>query len=296
MNFWNDPRHITWIIDLGTVFLMGLVHGITPDEHTWPITFSYSIGSYSTRGGMRAGLFFSLAFTVQRAIASELAYFALARFLTQPREEEVVYLLVGIVMLLSGYFILYRRKTLHLLPWLERLLPHVREDGEGVPVKLALLHGFVAGWGTGAFATIIYTTISPHMPNAWVAFLPGLLYGLGTTVMQIIAGAAFGRWMENRQLGTAAKAFVGRFVAGNTLFIGGVLFVLAGAVGLVYPALMDWQVSTGLHIYNLDTINTALLLVIFIVGGAGFSSLWLGLRKASAYGPSAADAASDRNP
>ena len=26
-------------------FLLGIVHGITPDEHTWPITFSYAIGS-----------------------------------------------------------------------------------------------------------------------------------------------------------------------------------------------------------------------------------------------------------
>jgi hypothetical protein len=27
-------------------FLFGLLHGILPDEHTWPITFSYAIGWY----------------------------------------------------------------------------------------------------------------------------------------------------------------------------------------------------------------------------------------------------------
>ncbi len=57
MNFWYNLHHVVWTIDLITVFLMGMVHGITPDEHTWAITFSYSIGSYSTRGGMRAGFF-----------------------------------------------------------------------------------------------------------------------------------------------------------------------------------------------------------------------------------------------
>jgi len=35
-----------------------MVHGITPDEHTWPITFNYAIGSYSIRGGLKAGLCF----------------------------------------------------------------------------------------------------------------------------------------------------------------------------------------------------------------------------------------------
>lgn len=282
IHYWTDPRHMSWLIDLVIVFLMGLIHGITPDEHTWPITFSYSIGSYSTKGGMRAGLLFSSAFTLQRAIASELAYFALARFLTRPGEEETVYLLVGAVMWMSGYFILHRRQALHLLPWLERLAPAVPDDRQAVPVKLALLHGFIAGWGTGAFATIIYTVISPHMPNPYIAFLPGLLYGLGTTVMQIVTGAAFGRYIESRKLGEAAKAFVGRFVAGNTLFIGGILFVLAGAAGLVYPKLMAWQISTGLPVYNLNAINTGLLLVIVIVGGAGFTSLVIALRKAAA--------------
>lgn len=261
------------------VFLMGIVHGITPDEHTWPITFSYSIGSYSTRGGMRAGLFFSLAFTLQRAIASELAYFALAGFLMRPGAEQIVYVIVGVVMLLSGYFILYRNKTLHLFPWLERLTPSLPTDKEVVPIKLALIHGFIAGWGTGAFATIIYTVISPRMPSAWVAFLPGLLYGLGTLVMQIVIGAVFGRWIESRKLGEKAKAFIGRFVAGNTLLIGGILFAVAGVIELIDPKLADWSLPTGLHIYNLDSINIALLLIVFVVGGAGGYSIWRAMRQ-----------------
>jgi hypothetical protein len=37
-----------------------------------PITFSYAVGGYSSRAGMRNALIFSLAFTLQRALASEL--------------------------------------------------------------------------------------------------------------------------------------------------------------------------------------------------------------------------------
>jgi hypothetical protein len=56
-----DPTHVTIPVDLLTAFMLGIVHGITPDEHTWPITFSYAVGGYSTWRGLRAGLIFSAA-------------------------------------------------------------------------------------------------------------------------------------------------------------------------------------------------------------------------------------------
>jgi hypothetical protein len=37
--------------------LFGLLHGILPDEHTWPITFSYAIAGGSGKDGMQAGLY-----------------------------------------------------------------------------------------------------------------------------------------------------------------------------------------------------------------------------------------------
>ncbi|MDG6938610.1 MAG: hypothetical protein JRN42_08770, partial [Nitrososphaerota archaeon] len=55
---------------LGIALILGMLHGLTPDEHTWPITLSYAIGAASGRRGMQAGLLFSAAFTLQRAIAS----------------------------------------------------------------------------------------------------------------------------------------------------------------------------------------------------------------------------------
>ena len=278
LNLWN-PEHVSVAIGLITALLLGAIHGVTPDEHTWPITFSYSIGSYSTRGGMRAGLIFSLGFTLQRAIASELAFLALAGFLMHSSTESVVYAIVGVVMALSGYYILYRGHAIHLIPWVERLLPTV-DDSHPVPLKLAFLHGIIAGWGTGAFATIIYTVISPTMPSAWVGFLPGLLFGLGTLLMQVIIGAAFGWWMQQQHLDTSDKAFVGRYVSGRTLLYGGVVFILAGLVGILAPpSLTEWGITTGIHIHNLDTINLGLVLVVVVVAGVGGTSMWQALRK-----------------
>ena len=76
-------------------FSFGLLHGILPDEHPWPITFSYAIGGGSGKEGMKAGLFFSAAFTLQRTIVSELAYLALAPFLLKPAVNGIAYIVVG---------------------------------------------------------------------------------------------------------------------------------------------------------------------------------------------------------
>ncbi|MCL5437370.1 MAG: hypothetical protein M1417_01570 [Candidatus Thermoplasmatota archaeon] len=77
INLWN-PSNVDFISALIISFLLGIVHGITPDEHTWPITFSYSVSQRGSRGGARAGMIFATGFTIQRSILSELAYFALA--------------------------------------------------------------------------------------------------------------------------------------------------------------------------------------------------------------------------
>ena len=49
---------------------------------------------------------FLLAFTFQRAVASELAFFALGKFLTKPDVIPVVYIFVGIVMSFAGAYVI----------------------------------------------------------------------------------------------------------------------------------------------------------------------------------------------
>ena len=172
INLW-DPTHVTVTIDLLTAFLLGLVHGITPDEHTWPITFSYAIGGYSTWRGMRAGLIFSLAFMAQQALASQLAHLGLAGWFTFRGLDGIVYIVVGLVMLSAGLFVMGRG-----------VLPHLHipgcslDHGENPPPRdlkpwMPAVHGFVAGWGIDAFSVIIYTTLAPAMPLAAIGWLPG---------------------------------------------------------------------------------------------------------------------------
>src|SRR5437879_12504102 len=106
------PRAVTtplpeWIVLLLGSLGLGMLHGVIPDEHTWPITFSYSVGSATGRGGMLSGIFFASAFTLQRSIMAQLVYFALASYLAFDEGlNALFYVPVGIAMTIAGYLIL----------------------------------------------------------------------------------------------------------------------------------------------------------------------------------------------
>ncbi len=240
---------VTPITALIYSFFFGLLHGIIPDEHTWPITFSYAIGGASGREGMRAGLYFSSAFTVQRMIISELAYLALAPFLLSPTINGIVYIAVGIAMSVAGSIVLRRNHYLHL-----HLLGHHHENTGHVettprvltrqcakpprtittpPVHWTIIHGFIAGFGFGGFSIFVNTVAAPAMGSPLLGFLPGLFFGLGTMIMLVIVGGLFGaslRWTHALTEDEVKR--IGAQTGGRTLFFGGLLFGAAGAATL----------------------------------------------------------------
>lgn len=291
LNLWNPQNFSSIFSVLLTAFILGIIHGFTPDEHTWPITFSYSIGSYSIKGGLKTGLLFSAAFTFQRAIASELSYFALGKILTKPDVIPIVYIFVGIVMSYAGAYIIGIGKNLELFEGIERTVinilnfliskfthrepeyagkikngfNHGTKTDKPIPLHMVLLHGFVAGWGTGAFAIIVYTVLAPKMPNAYMGFLPGLLFGLGTMVTQIIIGMLAGRFMVSLDIPKKGIAFIAKKTSGLTLFWGGFAFVFTAIIELIFPKLIQAGIITPLKIHNLHSLGVGFFLVVFII-------------------------------
>ena len=271
INLW-DPGHVNVTVDLMTALLLGLVHGITPDEHTWPITFSYAVGGYSTWRGMRAGLIFSAAFTAQQCLASELAHLGLAHWFTFEGFDGVIYIVVGIIMAAAGLYVIGRGALPHLhLPG-----SHDTAAAEAKPRELKpwmpAVHGFIAGWGLDAFSAIIYTTLAPAMPSAATGWLPGLFFGLGTLIVQAMAGAAFGLWAAHRKLPGEAIRDIALRTAARTLTWGGIAFTIFGAAALVFPDIADFGIGTRLHVHNLDSVGLPFLLVIFSVVGVGVTT------------------------
>ncbi len=307
INLYN-PQNIGIYSAIVIALLLGFVHGITPDEHTWPITFSYAVGSYSTKGGAKAGMIFSAGFTLQRAILSEVAYFALAGIFMTSAAFGITYIFVGIAMFAAGIYI----KNKSIYPhwhWLEerlsyafglhkknsksheleeehKLNPLATTDAspalKAVPSKLAFLHGIIAGFGFGAFALIIYTVLSPAMPNAWVGWIPGFMFGIGTMMMQILFGAGFGKWLSGvKRLTQRGIAFVARTISSDVLYYGGLAFSVAGIAILAYPQILTYGISTGIKIHNLGNLGVGFFIVIFAVVIIGFISYFRAIRIAS---------------
>ncbi|MCL4337834.1 MAG: hypothetical protein M1129_05965 [Candidatus Thermoplasmatota archaeon] len=287
INLWN-PTDTGLLVVMLTSYLLGVVHGITPDEHTWPITFSYAIGSYSSKRGMKAGLTFSGGFTLQRALLSEIAFFALAGIFMSASVDGISYIAVGIGMAFAGLYISRKGRVAH-MHLLEKSLykvfrihrhkehqeegelshmsnPVIDDEGKPIPLKLAFVHGLIAGFGFGAFALILYTVLAPAMPSPWLGFLPGLLFGLGTMTMQVIMGAGFGTWLtKSKNLSAKGLQVVSRGITRYVLTYGGIAFLLAGFLVLAFPNLNSISIVTGIKIHNLDSLGIGFFLVVIAV-------------------------------
>lgn len=284
----NPPDNLTLGSIMIIAFILGILHGATPDEHTWPITFSYAVGSYSTKKGMTAGLVFSAGFTAQRAFLTTLGFIGLAAVYKQYNLDGPVYVLVGIAMVIAGAYILNKKKYIH-LPFdsalaslhhtgnAERLQPHEESEPGQIPLKMAAAHGLIAGFGFGAYATIVTFILAPQVPSLIYAPLPGLLFGLGTMVMQIIFGALFANLARLKKMDEKDVALLGRRTAGRTLYYGGMLFSLIGLLIIFFPVIDGFAISTGNPIPNLDSLGVATFLVLAVVGVFGIGNLLLGM-------------------
>ncbi|MGC9145677.1 MAG: hypothetical protein ACP5GS_06175 [Nitrososphaeria archaeon] len=279
----SPPSGLSLSVILIVSYVLGLLHGATPDEHTWPITFSYAIGSYSTRRGMKAGFLFSLGFTLQRALLTTLGYLGLAYFYMKYNLDGPVYIIVGFVMTIAGSYILKGRyihlpidvalgSKLHHTDEAKRIPLHEAHEKE-VPLKMTIVHGLIAGFGFGAYATVITFILAPQVPSLIYAPLPGLMFGLGTMTMQVLFGAAFASILRLKKLTEDKIKVIARRSAGRTLYYGGIAFMLIGLLIMLIPPLDSFAISTGIPVPNLSALDIGLILVLLVVGVIGIWGL-----------------------
>jgi sulfite exporter TauE/SafE len=256
-----------------------MLHGLIPDEHTWPITFAYSVGSTTGKGGIRSGAWFSLAFTVQRALMSMIVFlffFAVLGawgFNLATQDQSVngpVYLAVGLAMAVAGFLIL-KNKIPHLHPFMrlsrKDLSKHIDAQGSPtaasgtVPTHWCVIHGFISGFGTDSsiLSTWIYLTTIPVLASAglWqIGWLPGALFGLGTFLVLMFIGFFFGETLQiSKRVGPNRIAHFGRLVGARTLLYGGLAFA---AFSPVY-----W---TGWYTNNVSFDPGRFIVILIMVG------------------------------
>jgi hypothetical protein len=279
----SPPSGLSLSVILIVSYVLGLLHGATPDEHTWPITFSYAIGSYSTKRGMKAGFLFSLGFTLQRALLTTLGYLGLAYFYMKYNLDGPVYIIVGFVMAIAGSYILKGRyihipidvalgSKLHHTDEAKRIPLHEVHEKE-IPLKMTIVHGLIAGFGFGAYATIITSYLLPRFLSLIYAPLPGVMFGLGTMTMQVLFGAAFATILRLKKLTEDKIKVIARRSAGRTLYYGGIAFMLIGLLVILIPPLDSFAISTGISVPNLSALDIGLILVLIVVGVIGIWGL-----------------------
>lgn len=237
---------------LAGCFGLGMLHGVIPDEHTWPITFAYSVGTTTGRGGIRSGAWFSTAFTAQRAMMSAIVYLAISAVVgywginLATGDQSIngpVYIAVGSAMAIAGWLILTERVG-HFHPLMrlstKDLAKHTNVDGSPktpsgtVPTHWCLIHGFISGFGTdsGILSIWIYVYTLPVLVSAglWqISWLPGALFGLGTFLVLMFIGFFFGETLQiAKRVGPNRIAHFGRLVGARTLLYGGLAFVAFG--------------------------------------------------------------------
>ncbi len=153
------------------IYLIGLIHGLKPCEHSWPITIGYSLMQKSLKATIITVSIFTgmltLVWTCLSALVGEVAGLIDFRLL-----EPYVDIIVGVTML--GVFTYLTLKDREKEVNIER---H--------SYRVVWIHGLAAAFGGDFFVILILaTTLAPITKS--LTFLIGLLHGLGLWTAQMI--------------------------------------------------------------------------------------------------------------
>ncbi|MGC8636549.1 MAG: hypothetical protein ACP5T5_05960 [Thermoprotei archaeon] len=194
-----------WLL---AIFVVGILHGLKPDEHTWPITVSYGMMQRDVRGVIEAVSVFAGALTLVWSLMSALTG-QLADFLSSPRLTPYVDIVVGTTMVgVAAYLALSKGDH--------------AEVQNTADYKLIWIHGLAAAFGGDFFIVLILTlALMPVIPSA-LSFLIGLAFGAGSWIAQmgvvllIYKGIlhGMGDWNVVANAGRIALGILGLFMIG----------------------------------------------------------------------------------
>lgn len=190
-------------MEILTIFIMlglGLVHGLVPDEHTWPITIPYALGQENPKKAVLSTIIFTGALTLVWSILTTIVSIIGNIFLSE-KYNPYVFIFAGLTMVGVAIFVFlprissvmckraddeyYSKSLMH------RFITRIgckHEHGDlgfsevkmAPPYKAIWIHGLVAAFGTGFLLVIVYTTALTF--PVYLGFLPGMLFGLGTMI------------------------------------------------------------------------------------------------------------------
>ncbi len=198
-----------WLI---AVLIVGVIHGLKPDEHTWPITVSYGLMQSRVRGVIAAVSVFAGALTLVWTLMSALVGEVMSLFNTSILDPYVD-IIVGLTMIGVAAYLVFGR----------------HDGGHGVKTadyRLIWIHGLAAAFGGDFFIVLILTVAITPMIMTGLSFLVGFMFGFGSWLSQTIIVLAIykgvvkgvGDWSVVAEAGRIALGILGLFMIGLGIY------------------------------------------------------------------------------
>ncbi|SAI86745.1 uncharacterised protein [Saccharolobus solfataricus] len=144
------------------IFIVGIVHGLKPDEHTWPITVSYGLMQKNLRGAFISTSVFAGALTIVWSSLSALVG-QLFSFFQRYSLDPVIDIIVGLTMISVASVFILRHKS------------EVKSKEENPDYRLIWIHGLAAAFGGDFIVVLLLTMAISSIINIHITFLIGLL-------------------------------------------------------------------------------------------------------------------------
>lgn len=194
-----------WFVAIG---LIGMIHGLKPDEHTWPITISYGLMQRKLKGALLSTAVFAGALTVVWTALSALTGDVFS-FFTSNNLDTYVDIIVGVTMISVALALLIHRKE--------------DKKEKTADYKVIWVHGLAAAFGGDFIVVLILTVATVTFLPSMFSFLVGLLFGLGSWIAQSLVVALTYKGVVRVVQDTSIMIRAGRL---SLLFLGAFMIML----------------------------------------------------------------------
>ncbi|MGC8848596.1 MAG: hypothetical protein ACP5QE_07125 [Conexivisphaera sp.] len=199
-----------WLL---AVLIVGVVHGLKPDEHTWPITVSYGLMQRNARGVLAAISVFAGALTLVWTLMSALMG-QLMGLLDISILGPYVDVIVGATMIGVAAYLVFGDHD------------KSPEEKGTADYRLIWIHGLAAAFGGDFFIVLILTAALVPAISPGLSFLIGFMFGAGSWVAQTVIVMAIyrgiirsvGDWSVMASAGRMALGILGLFMIGLGIY------------------------------------------------------------------------------
>nr|CCC55510.1 conserved hypothetical protein [uncultured archaeon] len=203
-----------WLL---AVLFIGIVHGIKPDEHTWPITVSYAMMQKNLGGVIKAVSVFAGALTIIWTLMSALMGELMGLVDIQVLHPYVNFIVGATMIGVAAYLVFGDNKE--------------ENNVKTADYRMIWIHGLAAAFGGDFVIVLVLTAALVPAISSGLGFLVGLVFGLGSWMAQSLIVVFIYKGVIHGVRNWESMAKAGRLALG----ILGIFMIFLGMVSLFIP-------------------------------------------------------------